>query len=60
MGRLALPLLVAMAVSPYLGGLAFQQGGADATLGMLAGLALTNVLLVFALWFVVLRKQAAR
>jgi predicted MFS family arabinose efflux permease len=60
MGRLALPLLVAMAVSPYLGGLAFRQGGADATLGMLAGLALTNVLLVFALWFVVLRKQAAR
>jgi hypothetical protein len=49
-----------MAVSPYLGGLAFRQGGADATLGMLAGLALTNVLLVFALWFVVLRKQAAR
>jgi hypothetical protein len=60
MGRLALPLLVAMAVSPYLGGLAFQQGGADATLGMLAALALTNVLLVFALWFMVLKKQTAR
>jgi hypothetical protein len=29
MGRLGLPLLLAMAVSPYLGGLAFQKGGAD-------------------------------
>ena len=28
MGRLALPLLVAMAISPFIGGLAFQKGGA--------------------------------
>jgi len=59
MGRLALPLLVAMAVSPYLGGLAFQQGGADWTLAMLAALALTNVVLVIALWFIALKKQGA-
>jgi len=59
MGRLALPLLVAMAVSPYLGGLAFQQGGADWTLAMLAALALTNVVLVIALWFIALKKQDA-
>jgi hypothetical protein len=49
MGRLALPILIAMAVSPYLGGLAFQRGGADWALGLLAGLALSNVLLVCAL-----------
>ena len=59
MGRLALPLLVAMAVSPYLGGLAFQKGGADWTLAMLAALALTNVVLVIALWFIALKKQSA-
>jgi predicted MFS family arabinose efflux permease len=49
MGRLTLPILIAMAVSPYLGGLAFQRGGADWTLALLAGLALTNVALVCAL-----------
>jgi predicted MFS family arabinose efflux permease len=59
MGRLALPLLVAMAVSPYLGGLAFQRGGADATLGMLAALALTNVVLVIALRFIILKQRSA-
>jgi hypothetical protein len=59
MGRLALPLLVAMAVSPYLGGLAFQRGGADATLGMLAALALTNVALVIALRFIILKQRSA-
>jgi hypothetical protein len=39
MGRLGLPLLLAMAVSPYLGALAFQQGGADWTLVLLTVLA---------------------
>ena len=46
MGRLALPLMIAMAVSPFIGGLAFQHGGAFWTLAMLAILALTNVLLI--------------
>ena len=59
MGRLALPLLIAMAVSPYLGALAFQTGGADLTLGMLAALALANVVLVTALWFIALKKRRA-
>src|ERR1043166_8993092 len=45
MGRLALPILIAMAISPYLGGLAFQRGRADWTFAMLAGLALANVAL---------------
>lgn len=56
MGRLALPLLIAMAVSPYLGGLAFQQGGADWTFGMLAALALCNVVLVIALRVMTLQR----
>jgi predicted MFS family arabinose efflux permease len=49
MGRLALPLLVAMAISPFLGGVAFQKGGADGTLAFLTALAVTNVVLVIAL-----------
>lgn len=49
MGRLALPILIAMAVSPYLGGLLFQKGGADWTLGLLAALAVSNVILAIAL-----------
>jgi predicted MFS family arabinose efflux permease len=44
MGRLGFPLLVAMAVSPYLGGLAFQKGGADLTLAVVTAIALANVL----------------
>ena len=43
MSWLALPILISMAVSPYLGGLAFQKGGAGWTLGMLAGLALAKL-----------------
>ena len=56
MGRLALPILIAMAVSPYLGGLAFQQGGADWAFGLLAGLALSNLVLVCALKLSIARK----
>ena len=49
MGRLALPLMIAMAVSPFIGGLAFERGGASWTLVLLAALALTNVFLMIAL-----------
>jgi predicted MFS family arabinose efflux permease len=49
MGRLGFPLLVAMAVSPYLGGLAFQKGGAEWTLLLLTTLAVANLVLVAAL-----------
>jgi predicted MFS family arabinose efflux permease len=45
MGRLGFPLLMAMAVSPYLGGLAFQKGGADLTLSLVTVIALVNVVL---------------
>ena len=57
MGRLALPLLIALAVSPYLGGLAFQKGGADWTLGMLMALALSNVVLVIALYLAAVKSN---
>ena len=50
MGRLALPILVAMALSPYLAALALQGGGAELTLGLLAALAASNVVLVALLW----------
>jgi predicted MFS family arabinose efflux permease len=56
MGRLALPLMIAMAVSPYLGGLAFARGGADLTFAILMALALANVVLAAALRFLILRK----
>lgn len=46
MGRIALPLLLAMAVSPFLGGLMFERGGADAVLGLLTAIACANVVLV--------------
>jgi MFS family permease len=49
MGRLALPLLIAMAVSPFLGGVAFQKGGAHGTLALLTVLAVINVVLAVAL-----------
>jgi hypothetical protein len=45
-GRLALPLMIAMVVSPFIGGLAFQRGSAFWTLRLLTALALTNVLLI--------------
>ena len=56
MGRIAFPLLVAMAVSPFLAGLAFQSGGADLTLGFLTALAVANVALVGMLWAMTRRR----
>jgi predicted MFS family arabinose efflux permease len=56
MGRLGFPLLMAMAVSPYLGGLAFQKGGATLTLVLLATIALVNVVFVGALRLITRRR----
>jgi len=50
MGRLALPILMSMALSPFLGAIAFQVGGANSTLGLIAFLGAANVLLVGLLW----------
>jgi len=52
MGKLALPILCAMSLAPYLGALAFQFGGARATLMLLSGIAVTNVGLVTVLFAV--------
>ena len=50
MGRLALPILMSMALAPFIGAIAFEAGGANLTLGILAFLAAANVLLVGLLW----------
>jgi hypothetical protein len=45
-GKLALPILCAMSLSPYLGALALQLGGVKATIAFVSALALINVALV--------------
>jgi MFS family permease len=57
MGRLGFPIMMAMAAAPFAGAIAFQSGGADWTLETLTALALINVLLVGALWWL---SRAAR
>ena len=46
MGRLAFPILISMALSPFLGAIAFQAGGANLVFGILALLGVGNVFLV--------------
>lgn len=58
MGRLALPILMSMALSPFLGAIAFEIGGADLTLGLIVSFAATNVLLVGLLWILSRRLPA--
>ena len=55
-GRLALPILIAMAVSPYLSGLAFERGGADWTFAVLMVLGVTNVALAVTLRALIARR----
>jgi hypothetical protein len=59
MGRLALPIMVAMALSPYAGAVAFQHGGATWTFALLLGLASTNMALVAILWVLNRRPRFA-
>ena len=49
MGRLALPILLSMALSPYFAALALKAEGPTFTLAMLFGLAAANVMLVLVL-----------
>jgi predicted MFS family arabinose efflux permease len=56
MGRLGFPLLVAMALSPYFAGLAFQNGGPDLALELVTAIALVNVFLVAVLRSMTWRK----
>jgi len=50
MGRLAMPSLLAQALSPSIGAILIEWGGQDAALGLLAGLACLNIVLVGVLW----------
>ena len=52
MGKLAFPSLIVQALAPSIGALAIETSGADATIGVLTLLALTNVVLIGALWAV--------
>ena len=50
MGRLAQPILISMAVSPFVGAIAFQRGGPNLLLWLLMFIGIVNVLLVGLLW----------
>ena len=50
MGNLAMPSLLAQALSPSLGAIMIEGSGPGAVLGLLAGLASLNVGLVGVLW----------
>jgi MFS family permease len=56
MGRLARPILMSMAVSPFVGAIAFQVGGVNLLLGLLTLIGALNVLLVGLLWMVSRRR----
>jgi hypothetical protein len=59
-GRIALPVMLAMALAPYVGAWSFERGGVPATLALFAGLATANVVLVATLvWLTRARRQAA-
>ena len=50
MGRLAQPILMSMAVSPFVGAIAFQHGGPNLLLWLLMFIGIINVLFVGLLW----------
>ncbi len=50
MGRMAMPILVTMAVSPSVGAVLIERAGADATVGVLVALAVIDVALVVAIF----------
>jgi predicted MFS family arabinose efflux permease len=56
-GRLALPILCAMAVAPYLGAVAIRQGGGGLFLAILIALTIVNVVLVAGLWVLSAAKR---
>jgi MFS family permease len=59
-GKLALPILCAMALSPYLGALALQFAGIKATIACVSALALINVALAGVLFALTRSGRAAR
>lgn len=58
MGKLALPILCAMSLSPYLGALCLQLGGVRATLAVVCAIAAANVMLVGVLFALTGVKRA--
>ncbi len=52
MGKIAFPSLIVQALAPSAGALMIERFGADATIGLLTGLALINVVLIGSVWFV--------
>jgi hypothetical protein len=52
MGRLAMPSLLAQALSPSLGAILIEWRGPSAVLGLLAAMATLNIILVGFLWMV--------
>lgn len=58
MGKLAFPSLIVQALAPSAGALLIETNGADATIGLLTVLALGNVLLIGALWWLTRRQPS--
>jgi len=58
-GKLALPVLFAMSLSPYVGAWSFQAGGVKATLTLLLAIAATNVALVSVLFVLTRGRRSA-
>jgi MFS family permease len=58
MGRLALPLLIAMSIAPYVGALALEAGGPNSAIAIIGALAVMNVLLIALLWRTTRRLRA--
>jgi hypothetical protein len=56
MGRLAMPSLLAQALSPSLGAILIEWNGADAALGFLVGITCLNMGLVGLLWMTARRR----
>jgi hypothetical protein len=50
MGKLAFPSLIMQALAPSLGALLIEASGAETTIGVLAGCALINLVLISMLW----------
>jgi MFS family permease len=50
MGRLGLPIMIAMAAMPYFGALAYEYGGPNLAFGLILALSFINVALVVVLW----------
>lgn len=57
MGKIAFPSLIVQALAPSAGAWMIEAGGPDATIGVLTGLALFNVLLIMLLWLLCHRKK---